>query len=62
MNMFLIFFFRDIQILFILSGGLNTFKTESYEQLNDVRFEGFNLNNPSSNELVQIHTPAKDLL
>ena len=47
---------------FLLSGGLNTFKTESYEQLNDVRFEGFNLNNPSSNELVQIHTPAKDLL
>ena len=56
------FVFCEIQILFILSGGLNTFKTESYEQLNDVRFEGFNLNNPSSNELVQIHTPAKDLL
>ena len=39
--------------------GGNTFRTESYEQLNDVRFEGFNLNTNTSNELVQIHSPAK---
>ena len=26
-------------------GGISSFKTESYEQLNDVKFEGFKLDN-----------------
>ena len=46
-------------------GGISSFKTESYEQLNDVKFEGFKLHNPPaamvSTELVQIHANAKEL-
>merc|ERR1719468_291887 len=39
--------------------GISSHKTESYEQLNDVKFEGFKLHNPQSmisSELVQIQT------
>ena len=50
---------RKIPNLIMSFLGGNTFRTESYEQLNDVRFEGFNLNTNTSNELVQIHSPAK---
>ena len=55
-----------LNISFIISGGISSYKTESYEQLNDVKFEGFKIHSPTppstmvTTELVQINTNSSN--
>ena len=55
-----------LKVSFIISGGISSYKTESYEQLNDVKFEGFKIHSPTppstmvTTELVQINTNSSN--